>query len=227
MLENVKTVAIVKRLLAASFALGLVCGTQFGLSPASAAQISVRLTDAAGAPVPDGVVYAVRLGAATRSATPRPAVIEQKDYKFSPFVSVVQAGTSISFPNRDPVRHHVFSFSAAKTFELKLYGGNDAAPVVFDKAGVVTLGCNVHDWMVGYVLVVDSPYFAKVDAQGMAQLRVAAGDYEVYAWHPFQSGATAPVKLKIAANAAENATFTLALTPRKPRDGAPMTDMKH
>jgi len=78
----------------------------------------------------------------------------------------------------------VYSFSPAKTFELKLYSGVPAIPVVFDKPGVVILGCHIHDNMVAYVLVVDTPYFAKSDATGQARLDgLPSGNYEVTIWH--------------------------------------------
>ena len=92
----------------------------------------------------------------------------QQGKQFLPDVLVVPVGTSVHFPNRDSVRHHVYSFSPAKKFELKLYTGTPANPVVFDRAGVVTLGCNIHDRMVGWIVVVDTPYYAQA-AEGAGQ----------------------------------------------------------
>jgi hypothetical protein len=98
---------------------------------------------------------------------------------------VVPVGAVMSFPNSDKVRHQVYSFSPAKKFELPLYAGREAAPVTFDKPGVVVLGCNIHDWMIGYVYVSDSPYFAKTVADGSATLNdLPPGDYQVRIWHP-------------------------------------------
>jgi plastocyanin len=151
-----------------------------GSARLEAAPLSVQVT-AAGAAQADAVVYALAADAGpTRSAR---AEITQVDREFQPRVIVVQTGTSVSFPNRDKVRHHVYSFSAAKRFELKLYLGMDAPPVTFDRAGVVTLGCNIHDWMVGYIVVVDTPYFAVTDAAGRATLDVPPGAYELRVWH--------------------------------------------
>jgi hypothetical protein len=95
----------------------------------------------------------------------------------------VPTGTAISFPNLDTVRHHVYSFSPARTFELKLYNGRPSTPVVFDRAGVVVLGCNIHDQMVGTVVVVDTPLFGRTDAAGRVVLEVPAGEHRLLTWH--------------------------------------------
>jgi hypothetical protein len=149
-----------------------------------AATLTVSVTDQDSAPVGDAVVYATPLVATVAHKAPAPAEIAQINKAFAPLVSVVQTGAALSFPNKDPFRHHVYSFSPAKTFELKLYSGVPAAPVVFDKPGVVILGCNIHDSMVAYLLVVDTPFFAKSDATGQAHLDgLPTGDYEVRVWH--------------------------------------------
>jgi hypothetical protein len=97
---------------------------------------------------------------------------------------VVQTGTPVQFPNHDTVRHHVYSFSPAKTFEIKLYVGTPAQPVVFDKPGTAVLGCNIHDQMVAWVHVVDTPWFA-LTRQGAARIEDApAGTYQLQVWHP-------------------------------------------
>ena len=113
--------------------------------------------------------------------------IAQKDREFIPYLTIVQTGTAVQFPNRDPFKHHVYSFSPAKSFEIKLYAGKPSLPVIFDKPGEVAIGCNVHDWMEAHVLVVDSPYFAKTAAQGLAAIvDVPAGRYRLRLWHPGQ-----------------------------------------
>jgi plastocyanin len=115
------------------------------------------------------------------------AVIEQRGAEFAPYVTVVQTGTAVDFPNNDTVRHHVYSFSQPKRFEIKLYAGKPGQPITFDKPGEVVIGCNIHDWMEAYVLVVESPYFGKTGADG--QVRIAnlpAGRYRLQLWHPLQ-----------------------------------------
>jgi plastocyanin len=148
-----------------------------------AATLEVDVRDFAGAPVPDAVVHAYPKAGPTPFRK-REAQVEQLDKAFVPLVSVVQTGTSVQFPNRDPIRHHVYSFSPPKPFELKLYSGTPSAPVLFDKPGEVVVGCNIHDNMIAYVLVVDTPHFAKTGKDGRAKIDgLPAGDYEVRLWH--------------------------------------------
>ncbi len=151
---------------------------------AAAASLSVTVRDAEGRPLP-GAVVTLDSDAARAAARPLAgAAIVQKDRRFVPDVTVVTAGTAVSFPNEDTVRHHVYSFSPAKTFELKLYTGTPAAPVVFDKPGVAVLGCNIHDQMAAWVVVVQTPYHARTGADGVARLEdVPPGRYRLRGWH--------------------------------------------
>jgi plastocyanin len=147
-----------------------------------AADLRVTVLDAVNKPVADAVVYAT--GANPPAREPRKATIDQVHRQFVPRVSVVQVGTSIAFPNSDNIRHSVYSFSRPKTFTLKLYSGTPAAPVVFDQPGVVVLGCNIHDTMIGWILVVDTPYLAHSAADGTATLTgLPPGDYQLRAWN--------------------------------------------
>jgi plastocyanin len=174
--------------------------------PARAGRIEAYVATPAGTPVEDSAVVIEPLSAPAprRRAT---ATIEQRNREFAPYVTVVQTGTAIEFPNRDPFKHHVYSFSPAKNFEIKLYAGKPAQPVVFDKPGEVALGCNIHDWMEAYILVVDSPYFAKTGSKGRALIaNVPPGHYRLRLWHPRQKGelplreidvGAAPIKLDL------------------------------
>lgn len=162
------------------------------------------------------MLYAEPDGGAPLPISPKPAVIEQRGLKFLPLVSVVQAGSQISFPNNDRVRHHIYSFSPAKKFDQKLYSGVAAAPQVFDKAGTVVLGCNIHDRMIAYVKVLDTPYFAKSDADGLARIELpAAGKYLLKAWHfNLAAGANAEQAVTVkTGDAPTAASFTLAMKP--------------
>lgn len=153
------------------------------ISYADAAEIEVQVNDIAGASVENAVVY-LEPKDKTAPILKSQAAIAQKNKTFIPLVTVIQAGSSIIFPNKDSVRHHVYSFSPAKTFELKLYSGVPSTPVVFDKAGTVVLGCNIHDQMLAFVYVVDTPYFAKTDASGKVKIGdVPNGDYLLKVWH--------------------------------------------
>ena len=125
-----------------------------GVARAQPAGIAASVSDEAGRPVEDAVVVAVPTDGGVRvPPRPREGIVDQVDQEFTPKVTAVLVGTPIRFPNHDNVRHQVYSFSPAKRFELPLYAGVPARPVVFDKPGVVVLGCNIHDWMVGYVYV--------------------------------------------------------------------------
>ena len=179
-----------------------------------ATSIAVQVNDAAGKPVADVVLYAEPEAGGTLPKYLKPALIEQRGLKFLPLVSVAQAGSQISFPNNDKVRHHIYSFSPAKKFDQKLYSGVAAAPQVFDKAGTVVLGCNIHDRMVAYVKIVDTPFFAKSDADGMARIEVPdSGKFTLNAWH-FNMSAAANTSVQVVVKPGEAATpvrFRLAM----------------
>jgi len=118
--------------------------------------------------------------AATRAGI---GVMDQVNSEFAPRVLAVAVGSTVTFPNRDNTRHHVYSFSPAKRFELPLYAGSDVDPVRFDTPGVVTLGCNIHDWMIGYIHVLDTPFHGVTDAQGRAHIELPTGRYQLRVWH--------------------------------------------
>jgi len=152
---------------------------------AQAADLRATVRDDRGRPVADAVVVAVPGDASPQAGRARVEQVEQIDLEFVPHVKAIQAGTAVSFPNRDTVRHHVYSFSPARRFELPLYVGTPAQPVLFDQPGVVAIGCNIHDWMVGYLYVSPSPHFAATGAQGSARIAgLPAGRYTVHVWHP-------------------------------------------
>jgi plastocyanin len=147
-----------------------------------AADLQVELRDAAGEPLADAVLWISPGPTAAASAT----VMDQQNRAFVPYVLAVKRGTTVSFPNSDPINHHVYSFSPAKRFQLRLHHQGEAAQsIVFDQAGLVTLGCNVHDWMLGFIMVVDSPWFSQTDAAGRARLQYTPGkDQQLNLWHP-------------------------------------------
>ena len=173
---------------------------------AAAPSLTVRVTDQAAAPVEDAVVYAVPVGPIVVNKAPAAAEISQVKLTFNPLVTVVQTGGAVSFPNRDKVRHHVYSFSPAKVFELRLYAGLPATPVVFDKPGLVVLGCNIHDRMVAYVLVVDTPWYGKTAANGHVRIDgLPAGEYKVSVWSPRMKAEGPPKILNVTADASLDA----------------------
>ncbi|MDP3847408.1 MAG: methylamine utilization protein [Pseudomonas sp.] len=141
------------------------------------------MQDLQGQPLADAVV--TLQGPLGVAISPAPAVMDQVQKQFLPRVLAVRSGTRVSFPNRDDIRHQVYSFSPAKRFELRLYKGTPSEPVLFDKPGLVVLGCNIHDWMLGYIYVTDDPWFAVSDATGQLDFKqLPPGHYRVTVWHP-------------------------------------------
>jgi plastocyanin len=181
--------------------------------PAAAAVVAASVRDAAGAAVKDAVVLARPVGAMP-ALQPANDNVDQIDKEFVPYVKVVMAGSAVSFPNKDNIRHQVYSFSPAKRFELPLYVGTPATPVVFDKPGVVTLGCNIHDWMAAYVYVSDTPYYAITQADGTARLAgLPPGDYVLQVWHPRMDGAESATAQRIRIDSDAKAAWTVKLKP--------------
>lgn len=188
----------------ALLAVALACGFASPLQAADA--LVVELRDSVGNPVADA---AVLLRDGSPAVAVNGATVDQVDRQFSPPASIVPVGTAVNFPNRDDIRHHVYSFSPAKTFELKLYSGTPAAPVLFDQPGIVVLGCNIHDGMLAFVYVVDVAHAALSDATGRVRLTPPAGAATLEIWHP---QLRAPVSLVLPAEpGAASLQATLAL----------------
>jgi plastocyanin len=184
-----------------------VCSLTLAASSAgAAATLTVSVIDGDGRPVKEVAVYAVPrerppVTAGTEGAAAATAVMDQVQNTFVPHLLVVQAGTSVVFPNSDTVSHHVYSFSPAKTFELGLYRGNAHPPLLFENTGVVVLGCNIHDGMLGYILVVDTPHFAVTAADGAATLAgLPAGEYTTGLWTPRARPGDLPPDATVALN---------------------------
>src|SRR5258708_17179684 len=156
-------------------------------TPLAAAPLGVRVVDAAGRRVAGAVVRLYRAGTAAR--VPHSGgrfVISQQILQFRPFLTIVPVGADVSFPNLDPTKHHVYSFSAAKKFELKLFAKDQSRTVHFDKPGVVALGCNIHDQMSAFIVVTDSFWTARTDAQGVARFGDAPNaPGRLTVWHPY------------------------------------------
>jgi plastocyanin len=193
----------------------------FACMDAPAASVEAAVKDAKGAPLENAVIWAIPKGEPAPRIK-RDAAIEQLNKPFIPLVSVVQTGTAVRFPNRDEIRHHVYSFSSAKVFEIKLYAGTPAAPIVFDKPGEVVLGCNIHDHMIAYLLVVDSPWFAKANKEGVAHIEgLPAGEYDIYAWHFSQGARPEPRPVKLDGEEAKGSTaFAITTRVMPPRPAA-------
>ena len=181
--------------------------------------LSVTVAGADGRPVEGAVVIAEPVGGAPRATAGQKAVMDQRNLMFVPDVLVVQTGTAVDFPNSDQVHHQVYSFSGAKKFQLALYAGRAHAPVVFDRAGLVTLGCNIHDSMLSYIWVTDSPWYGRTGADGSLGLReLEPGEYTVRIWHALldESGPQLELHLKLGEGAAGTASFRLKRPLRTP-----------
>lgn len=172
-------------------------------TPARAAALEVRVTDESDRPLPGAVVF-LESREAREAVRPLPQVeVAQVERQFQPQVNVVTVGTAVSFPNRDTVRHHVYSFSPAKRFEIKLYVGTPAHPVLFDQPGIAVLGCNIHDTMTAWVVVVDTPWYGRTGADGRLALpAVPAGRYRLRAWHAAMPVGATPTEQPLRVDAA-------------------------
>jgi plastocyanin len=190
------------------------------LTPAAGGELVVEVHDAKGRPLPDAIVTAT--GPAPVKGGERPAAtIDQIDQEFVPRVSAVRVGTAVRFPNQDNIRHHVYSFSPAKQFELPLYKGTQAAPVVFDRPGLVVLGCNIHDWMLGYLYVVETPWFARTGADGRARLTgLPDAPLEIAALHPRARTPDAPPRARWSPGDATTLTIEVPVRAEVPRPRA-------
>jgi plastocyanin len=198
---------MVRKLLLFAAATGLA-------APLAAAPLSVRVVDAAGRPVRDAVVTLYPAGNAARA--PRPSgryVVSQKNIQFHPFLSIVPVGADVSFPNLDPTKHHVYSFSPAKRFELKLFAKDQSRSVHFDKPGVVALGCNIHDQMAAFIVVTDSVWTARTNAQGMVSFADAPNvPARLTAWHPYLRAPGVVVQQSVVPGQ-RSASFSIRLRP--------------
>lgn len=189
-------------------------------APAWAGDLAVSLKTPAGQPIVDAVIMVTPQSG---KGVPRVAPgyrMAQKDLTFQPFVLVVPVGAEVAFPNLDQVRHHVYSFSAAKPFELKLYGRDETRRVRFDKPGVVAVGCNIHDDMSAYIRVVDTAFTAKTGANGEATITgLPAGAATVTVWHPYLKSARNEAVRSATIPASGSARQALVLDLRKPAAG--------
>ena len=193
------------------------------VSTANAYELSVTVTlEGSTEPVANAVVSVD----SARPATPVSAEIYQKDRAFHPHVLVVPVGSSVDFPNRDNTQHHVYSFSPAKTFNIELYADRPAAPIVFDKPGIVELGCNIHDHMQGFVVVTDAADTGRTDTSGKVTLSLdtlpsegSQGTVTLEIWHPRLPDNTRPVTREIERDS-ESAIVTLNLEPEPAAEGS-------
>ncbi|HZT02092.1 MAG TPA: hypothetical protein VFA39_07510 [Steroidobacteraceae bacterium] len=197
----------------------LLC-TLLHAAPAAAASLAISIQLADGKPLADAVITVQPVGRKLPAPAPIHAAMDQMNRMFVPEVLVVPVGSAVSFPNSDSVSHQIYSFSPAKRFQLPLYRGKPYAPVIFDHAGIVILGCNIHDWMIAYIDVTDAPFYGTTNAQGAWSAQLPAGHYQITVWHPRMREQTPTLVRELAIDSGDRATLTLQLT--KPLRPAPM-----
>ena len=183
-----------------------------GSERADAGELSVHVVGNDGQPVTDVAVFIKQDGAMVDTThSPAPAIMDQRDVRFVPHVLVVEKGASVEFPNSDVVAHHVYSFSRPNNFVLPLYKGTPPAPVILDHDGVVTLGCNIHDGMLGYIVVVDTNVFGVTDESGTVSLTIDddASGYEVSVWSPRIRDSKGPLVKSMSTLPNDGITFIL------------------
>ena len=194
-----------------------------GTAGAATLVITVRTSD--GRPLQGAVITAHALDGPARKPQSIKAVMDQVDRAFAPDLLVIPVGSTVTFPNSDSVSHQIYSFSPAKRFQLPLYRGNPNPPVHFDQAGVVTLGCNIHDEMVGYLVVTDAAYYGRADTRGAWSNEVVRGRYRITVWHPRMRDEPGDLERELTVGESDHAELTLRLA--KPLTPAPLADRPH
>lgn len=186
-------------------------------SQALAGSLIIDIVNQQQQPLADAVV---ELRSLTNPASkPQKIKVAQQHLTFVPFVSAISAGSMVEFPNLDKTRHHVYSFSPARQFEIQLYADKPETPIRFDTPGIVALGCNIHDYMQAYIYVGESDLLAVSDSDGkLSWPDIEPGQYQLYLWHPWQLQPQQPQELTVVMPA-QTATFSLAidLSQKKPQ----------
>jgi plastocyanin len=190
--------------------------------PAVSANLSLQAVNADGRPLRGAVVQVYALDAPAHHPVPEHAVMDQVDRTFAPDLLIIPVGSTIVFPNSDSVAHQIYSFSPAKRFQLPLYHGQPYPPTQFDQPGIITLGCNIHDQMLAYVVVTEAAYFGRTDEQGHWSADVAPGHYRLTLWHPRLRDSLAMLEQQVVVTDAGPATINVRL--KKPLQPAPLTD---
>ena len=190
---------------------------------ALAATLTVAVQTSDGRPLGGAVLTVHALSAPDHPAVPVNAIMDQVDRAFVPDLLVIPAGSTVEFPNSDSVNHQIYSFSAAKKFQLPLYRGKRYPPVRFDQVGFVTLGCNIHDSMLAYVVVTDAPYFGRTDSKGSWSVELPRGAYRVTVWHP-RTRESAEIGREMTIGDADRTSVTVRLA--QPLQPAPL-DARH
>jgi plastocyanin len=195
----------------------VILASAFGAAalPACAGDLVVTVTTPDGKPLPDAVIT-LPGPAGAKPSFPWKLEIAQKDKTFVPFVLIAPAGSQVAFPNLDRFRHHVYSFSKGNKFELELYGREEKRSVTLKTVGMAAIGCNIHDTMVGFVRVVDTPYAAKTDTAGLARINAAPeGPAKLTIWHPYAKAKDQSVVSETTISGETRVTITIDITAQR------------
>jgi plastocyanin len=210
-------------LLGAFFFCLVLLEASLSAAPTLGAEVTGHVVGKNGAGIAQAVVFVQSLPPGVTPQSGRwSAEMDQMHKEFIPALLPIVVGTEVRFPNHDQIHHHVYSFSRTKTFELPLYKGEEAPPVFFDKAGVVKIGCNIHDWMFAIILVLPTPYYTVTDQAGKFVLRdLPSGPYSLVAWHELSQTKVEETaqEIQVSENPQE-VTFTLSLAAARPRPTA-------
>jgi len=195
------------------------------IAPAWAARLAVSVVLPDGRPLAGMVVTAYRTTAVpNHPAPPVEAVMDQVNRAFEPDLLVIPVNSTVTFANNDTVSHQIYSFSPAKRFQLPLYRGKPYPPTHFEQAGLVTLGCNIHDEMLAYVVVTDAPYFGRTAADGTWSTDVPEGPYRISIWHPRIRDEDKPLQGEVTVAEPEG---KLTLRLKRPLKTAPLEGKPH
>lgn len=205
------------QLIITKYALG-VAGFIFA-SNVFAANLTLNIIDQYGSPLSNTVIELVNVNSVTPAENLPVIIMDQVDKQFSPVLLIAQQGQQVNFPNSDNIRHHVYSFSPTKPFQLKLYSGQPEKPITFDNEGVVVLGCNIHDSMVGYIYVAKSELVYQSDEQGRIELKNVILPIQLSAWNPLQKATLEEKKfISLAINTPNNIQLSLQTAEPAPRN---------
>ena len=176
--------------------------------------ISVQVLASSGIPLESMIVEVESVGMNTKSTTNEKqlAIMDQIDQQFFPHVLVVEKGQGVSFPNSDDIKHHVYSFSPTKTFEQQLYKGRDAQPIIFEQSGIVELGCNIHDWMQGFIYVAQGKQYGITNDTGIASIAINGDIEQIHVWHPLMQEENMRISVKPSNLTFKNGVYQISLT---------------
>ena len=198
-----------------SLAAALLCALL--IAHAHAAMLDITVVDAKGKPARDAVIAITPENSKISSHAPSSGVIDQRRETYLPRVTILRVGGSLVFTNSDTTMHQVYSFSAIKQFQFETDKGQTSKPVIFDKAGIAAIGCNIHDNMVAYVFVSDAPFAVLTDAKGHTRIGdLPVGSYRARVWHPNLTAGKTPASVPVSItekNGSLSLTLPISLMP--------------